>query len=356
MTTIYKKDSKGKLRSLSVWTDEDVLYQESGLIDGKKVVTSKVCTPKNVGKSNETTGVTQAEAQASALVVKKLKEAYHNTLDDAKECNLILPMLAKDYFKRKHKVSKNIAIQPKLDGIRCMVFYDYVTNTAKAVSRKNIPIKNVDHILEEVVKYASSWNKDFIFDGELYLHGKTFQEVTKLVNNKPEEVLVEYHIYDMIVRNTNFTDRCNSIISVFGWYSNLVHIVPTVLSVAAPLEDFYKGFIDEGYEGMMVRNKDSMYKISGRSDDLLKYKKFIDVALPIEDITPNTSKPNHGTVWVKFNGNLQKTGAKLSHSDREELLLNKDYYIGQMAEIRYFEETDEGLMRFPVYHGIRIDK
>ena len=46
----------------------------------------------------------------------------------------------------------------------------------------------------------------------------------------------------------------------------------------------------------------------------------------------------------------------MSHEERRELLVNKEDYIGKTAEIRYFEETDGGLPRFPVYVGIRLDK
>ena len=47
---------------------------------------------------------------------------------------------------------------------------------------------------------------------------------------------------------------------------------------------------------------------------------------------------------------------KFSHAEREEILQNKDQYIGQMAEIRFFEYTEDGLPRFPVCHGFRLDK
>ena len=44
---------------------------------------------------------------------------------------------------------------------------------------------------------------------------------------------------------------------------------------------------------------------------------------------------------------------KFSHEAREEILRNKHMYIGQMAEIRFFEFTDSGLPRFPICYGFR---
>ena len=61
---IYKLDSKGKVRVLEVTTNEGNLIQTSGLLDGKKVEHTKLCKPKNIGKVNETTEVTQSEFEA----------------------------------------------------------------------------------------------------------------------------------------------------------------------------------------------------------------------------------------------------------------------------------------------------
>lgn len=356
---IYKKDSKGKIRTLEVTTLDKLLMQESGLLGGKLVTHSKECKPKNVGKSNATTAEEQAVVQAEALIAKKLREGYFDNELDAKNSSIILPMLAKDYFKESHKlVNKALAVQPKLDGIRCMLFYDHKTGEVKTISRTNKPLDNVQHIIESVKNrmYDMNVTQDYIFDGELYVHGKTFQEVTKLVKNKPGEELVQYHIYDMIDINIDFVGRTFNLESLFGYNLQYVKLVSTTLNPVSPLRTFYEGYIAEGYEGMMVRVKNSKYKVNGRSSDLLKYKEFIDIALPIIDITPNDADPTQGTVWVEYKGKKVKTGAKLSHDDRKELLTNKNDYIGLTAEIRFFEFTDEGSLRFPVYHGIRIDK
>ena len=47
---------------------------------------------------------------------------------------------------------------------------------------------------------------------------------------------------------------------------------------------------------------------------------------------------------------------KFSHAEREEILINKENYIGKTAEIRFFEYTEDGIPRFPVAVGIRLDK
>ena len=117
---LYKKDSKGKIRTLNIYADKGYLHQSSGLEGGKKVSRKKLCTPKNVGKKNEINSFKQAFKEAGALIEKKVSEGYFITSDEAKNSNVILPMLAKDFNKEEHKIKYPCFIQPKLDGMRCL--------------------------------------------------------------------------------------------------------------------------------------------------------------------------------------------------------------------------------------------
>lgn len=363
---LYKKDSKGKIRELEIKALGDMLYQISGLIEGKKVTHQKQCKSKNIGKTNETTTQEQTKIQAQALIIKKIREGYFYSIEEAENTSVIKPMLAKEYHKEKKKLKKysKIVTQPKLDGIRCVIHYNADNCTAKAFSRTNKPIKNIDPILNDIITRLKNYSEDIIFDGELYLHGKTFQEVSKLVKNPWGErnETPQYWIYDVIDKEYTFAERELLIqillFSLPSIKSNNIIRVPSILidNTDESITKQFLKYIKAGYEGMMIRILNSIYKINGRSSDLLKYKEFETITLAIADITPNDVNLKHGTVWTVFNGHLQKSGAKLSHEDREDLLTNKNTYIGRMGEFRYFEETDIGKMRFPVFLGIREDK
>lgn len=342
---IYKLDSKGKVRVLEITTNEGNLIQTSGLLDGKKVEHTKLCKPKNIGKVNETTEITQSEFEAEALVVKKLREGYFKTIEEAKQVEVILPMLAQDYFKKENKVQWPCYGQPKLDGMRGL------GNMGTLTSRANKEIITLQHIQKDLEGF-----EEYI-DGELYAHGLTFQENMKIIKKYREGQTekVKYHVYDMI-SDKPFIERYNELkIIVFGLPN--IEVVPLVqINNPQELEEYYGKMMSEGYEGVMLRWGTDGYKINGRSDNLLKYKKFFDVSVPIVDITPNDAIPTHGTIWVEYNGKVVKTGARLSHEEREDILTNKDEYIGKTAEVRYFETTDDGSLRFPVFVGIRLDK
>ena len=342
---IYKLDSKGKVRVLEVTTNEGNLIQTSGLLDGKKVEHTKLCKPKNIGKVNETTEVTQSEFEANALIVKKLREGYFKTIEEAESVKVILPMLANDYFKKEKKVQFPCYAQPKLDGMRGL------GNDGKLISRANKEIITLKHIQSDLEGI-----EDYI-DGELYAHGLTFQENMKIIKKYREGQTenVKYHVYDMI-SDKPFTERYSDLKTIVENKPN-IEVVPLVeINTPDELEAYYGKFMSEGYEGIMIRWGTDGYKVNGRSDNLLKYKKFFDVAVPIVDITPNDAIPTHGTIWIEYNGKVVKTGARLSHEERENILANKEEYIGKTAEVRYFETTDDGSLRFPVFCGIRLDK
>ena len=342
---IYKIDSKGKVRILEITTSNGNLIQTSGLLDGKKVEHTKLCKPKNIGKVNETTDITQSESEADALVVKKLREGYFKTIEEAKSVKVILPMLAQDYFKKEKKVQWPCYAQPKLDGMRGLGNMGTLTSRA---NKEIITLKHIQADLDGIEQHI---------DGELYAHGLTFQENMKIIKKyrEGETENVKYHVYDMI-SDKPFIERYSELKTIVKGKPN-IEVVPLVeINNPWVLEEYFCKMMLAGYEGVMLRWGTDGYKVNGRSDNLLKYKKFFDVAVPIVDITPNDAIPTHGTIWVEYNGKVVKTGARLSHEEREDILTNKDEYIGKTAEVRYFETTDDGSLRFPVFCGIRLDK
>jgi ATP-dependent DNA ligase len=116
-------------------------------------------------------------------------------------------------------------------------------------------------------------------------------------------------------------------------------------------------YVDEGYEGAMVRWGNAPYKTNGRSDNLLKLKIMEDLALVIQDIVPNEADPTQGTPIVHLeDGTIVRCNVKGSHEERRHLLSHKQEYIGQKAEVRFFGYTDDGSLRHPTYYGIRHDK
>ena len=77
------------------------------------------------------------------------------------------PMLAYPVSDKPIDYSKKVSMQPKLDGVRCLIQCD--NSVIKAYSRTGKEWKNIDHILFNLRPWFIL-NPDVILDGELYNH------------------------------------------------------------------------------------------------------------------------------------------------------------------------------------------
>ena len=350
---IYKQDSKGRTRMLHIYTEGADLIQESGLIDGQLVRHKSTCIAKNVGKANETTAEEQALAEANSKVMNKMSTGYFHTIEDAEDHEVLLPMLAKDYKKESHKVEYPCFAQPKLDGMRALGYTD------KLISRKGKEILNMDHILEELAKMKL----DVPLDGELYAHGRSFQENMRLIKKyRPTETEeIKYHVYDYAATDLSFQERLitlHKMTGIFGPFK-YIELVPTMTIIdERQLKILHGKALRMGYEGTIVRWGDAGYKSKSRSSNLLKYKDFQDLACLIVDVIPSVKRPEQGQFICEFTEKNVEFGCgmKFSHKEREDILTNATDYIGKTAEIRFFEYSEDGIPRFPVCVGIRLDK
>ena len=147
---LYKRGTKGEVR---VWYmelckrfDGEGFHRVVSGIDGGKLTFSAwtYCTPKNVGRSNETTSLEQAQIEVSNAWTIKSERGYFADIEEIDNVPFTKPMLAVDIEKRKGKFTFNdrVYAQPKLDGVRCIARADGLwTRTGK-------PITAVPHIVE----------------------------------------------------------------------------------------------------------------------------------------------------------------------------------------------------------------
>lgn len=350
---LYKYTQKSAIQQWQIIANEDHFYTIEGQKDGK-LTTSKptYCTPKNVGRANETTAEEQALAEAKAKHQKKLDKGYNEILTDEKA--FFEPMLAHGYDDHKHKIDwkeDRVFVQPKLDGLRGV-------NDGKIImSRNGKPYVAVPHLLH---KY------DVTFDGELYTH--TFKDdFNKIVSlckkQKPtdEEIAeaaekVEYWVYDYPSHNGVFSERYKALTEVKDLPKNFV-IVPTYeVKSEQEIKDWHAKFLGEGYEGTIVR-VDAPYK-NGRSDKLLKFKDFVDEEFTIVGFEEGTGG-RVGTIGFfvmqhdKNPNQTFKSNVKGNFDYLKEVWRDRESYIGKSATVKYFNRTpkqDNGsgdVPRFP---------
>ena len=368
LETLYHQGKTGAIVQWDIWTEGADICTEYGQIGGKMQTARKTATPKNVGRANATTAEEQAILEATAMHKKRLDGKYSLTIEDAKK-EVFLPMLAASFDKRKDKVTYPVSVQPKLDGVRCLAYWD--GDDIKLMSRGGKQWECCDHIIEEL---KSILPKGTVVDGELYIHGSTFQEITKLVKKlRPESVNVKYHVYDIPRVDGKdvgeWKHRANILENEFNApypYENheeSVVVVPT--HIAMNEEEVYRiqsAFLEDGYEGAIVRESDGEYKFGYRSNKLLKVKNFMDEEYLITGFTTGVGRFDGCIVWIceTWNGEDRLEFKVVPQGTMEER--QKTYYnarkdgegIGDYLKVKYFELTDDGIPRFPVGLGIRL--
>ena len=271
------------------------------------------------------------------------------------------PMLAYPVSDKPINYDNKISMQPKLDGVRCLIQYD--NSEVKAYSRTGKEWKNIDHILFNLKPWFAL-NPDVILDGELYNHDlkNDFEKIISLVRKtKPTEEdrlesaqYVEFHCYDIIDETKTFEER-NTFIEQAVPRNHCIKHVPTNLVFRDDDSKVYhRRNLDNGYEGSILRTNDT-YKC-GRSWNLRKFKDFSDDEALLLD-------------WVEGKGKRKGTIGKFMAQDSEgnifgmPVMDNFKYlqdnfeemktWVGQLATFTYFESTNAGSYRHPLFKCIR---
>ena len=364
LETLYHQGKTGAIVQWDIWTEGADICTKYGQIGGKMQNARKTATPKNVGRANATSAEEQAILEATAMHKKRLDGKYSLTIEDAKK-EVFLPMLATDFEKRKDKVTYPVDVQPKLDGVRCLAYWD--GDSVKLMSRGGKQWECCQHIIEELEMVLP---KSWVLDGELYIHGSTFQEITKLVKKlRPESVNVQLHVYD-VPRAGNYSahgewkDR-KTVLNDFAHRCKTADSCKSVVVVrtdfAAHEEDVYElqsEYLEEGYEGAIVRERDGEYRFGYRSRSLLKVKNFMDEEYEIVGFTTGVGRFDGCIVWIceTEDGHEFKVVPQGTMEERQEAYQNADKHIGDWLKVKFFELTDDGIPRFPVGLGIRASE
>lgn len=348
--TLYGDPKKNKVKQWAVYVSGDTVVVEWGRVGGKLQTKDTPCTPKNIGKSNETTPEQQALLEAEAKWTKQYdNKLYRRTPEEAETVGELLPMLAS---KNPEKIEYPCDIQPKLDGVRCMVYLE--EDEIKAISRQGKFYELHSKLKEEIfnLMLISKLSK---FDGELYIHGTKLQHIVSYVRNtdKEEHKTVEFHIFD-VPGPDPWYDRSYDLdgldIISKSYNQKFVNIVSsfTILSedeLPHPVQDH----IEEGYEGTMVRNLKGKYEFNHRSNDLIKVKVMQDS----EALVTACREDKNGEGVLTCSWNYVEFDVKMKGSHETRLFSEQEKLIGQWINFTYQQLSEANKPIFPVGQYVR---
>ena len=279
---------------------------------------------------------------------------------------MIKPMLAYKVGKKAVDWSENVFIQPKLDGVRCVIQLAD-NNEVVAHSRTGKQFFNIAHITNSL-HYFFTQHPDIVLDGELYNHDlkDDFEKIISLVRKlKPTSSdrseaskMIQFHCYDYIETTMNqpYGYRMNQLVTS-DMYSYCVKYVKTNLVLR--MDDarvYHARNLANGYEGSILR-LDKPYQ-QKRSYNLQKFKDFQDTEATIVGYEEGKGK-REGTIG-KFlmqddDGNKFgcPPGKGYNYKALANILNNIHDYIGKRATFTYFERTQYGSYRHPLFKSIR---
>ena len=178
------------------------------------------------------------------------------------------PMLAYPVSDKPIDYTKPVFMQPKLDGVRCLIQYEQVTPLQTgpvAYSRTGKRWKNINHILQSLEPFFQA-NPNVILDGELYNHAlrDDFEKIISCVRKtKPTAVdraesrkLVQFHCYDIVDEALDFQSRSIRLNTLL----KPTYGIKLVKTIVTPTESQAKvnhaRNLDAGYEGSILRLND----------------------------------------------------------------------------------------------------
>jgi len=347
--TLYAKASNGKIKVWEIEARGNTMVIRNGYEDGKMAEQEKVIEGKNIGRSNETSPSKQCELECQSKWQKKIDEQYSadkNKLVNYETAEALLPMLAQKFQERKHDIKYPCYVQPKLNGVRC------IYKNGKFLSRQGNEFETLGHLAIELMTLPIA-----VPDGEIYIHGMTFQDIIRKVKKDrgTATCTLEYWIYDQINKDP-FKGRTAAIKAAFAKTKapHLKYVETEIANSEADVKKFHDKYVQAGFEGVIIRNMDGLYQVKHRSNDLQKYKEFIDEEFVIVG-GHEGSGPDAGTIVFEVKTKAGKVFSVRPRGTREiRSAWFKDLknLIGKELTVRYQNLSEDGIPIFPV--GITV--
>ena len=399
---LYKRNAKGY----------PIVWQIEKANDGYKVSYGAVCghiheeiISGKLVKANEIESRIKAKRKEG---YKELKDLYDNAPNFVENTSLydylnvylpkfnthndgaFIPMLCKTLEDNRPFEKGSYLGQWKINGERCII--------TATVERDLFELVKLHYRSREGVDWTSklSYLDDILLpcipqeildmmieegvglDGELYLPGYGINEINSFIKNTelPQHYKLQFWLYDICIENMSAINRqsllrknfskyaINSVFNtkgcVFTKYDHLNNAIRLVLldndtvdniNMAIGLRDKY---ISLGFEGLVIREKNSEYQFGGRrNNSMLKFKKKLDGLFTIIDIIPEGRKrANLGKFVLKndINEETFECTYNAPHSSQEEILINKNKYIGRSAFVEYRERS--GVSQVPFHSKV----
>lgn len=397
------KASTGKFRFTVVECDEEwhepehgyVIQRSYGQVGGKTTLSPKIIVDRTKQKRN---WKEQYTLQFNSEVKKFLDKGYvevekhpeEYTLDELQsifgevktnQYGVIKPQLAKqaDKVTNPKIFNKEWLISRKLDGVKALFYYkDGEIHTASRGGEDYDPATTHLREYQPLIDFFKA-NPTIILDGELFVRGKTLQQISgaaRMEKNAYDCDWLQYWIYDCydssnidMPAKDRYTDilinKLNKINGIFVYtgvnddeISDSIRILyHEYVTGWDNMKKLHDKWVAEGFEGAVITDPSKPYKVGSRCNNLIKIKQYKS-----EDFTVIGYKLGlRGSEDMTFTCELEdgKTFEAMPVGDRAtkaEYVENFDNkYRGHKAECTFFNYSDDGIPTQPKLRIFRFD-
>jgi len=290
-------------------------------------------------------------------------------------------MLAHDSAKHEKKIGGKVCLDKKLDGVRVLTVIDgAMGETVSQFTRNGKALQNFTKITQfirsKVLEMGNT--RPMVLDGEIV--SNSFQDLMKQVHRKDnvEADDAVLQLFDIIplsefkqgksVLNLRQRHRMlEEYCKMFEGFENIQVIPKTEVDLGTPegqqqFKEFNKEAIDQGYEGIMIKDPTANYECK-RSTGWLKQKPFIEVSLEVKHVEEGTGR-NEGRLGalvcegVDDERNIKvNVGSGFSDSDRDSFWNDRGSLPGRIVEVRAdaITQNQDGSysLRFPRFKTFR---
>lgn len=240
------------------------------------------------------------------------------------------------------RLGEKIFVQPKLNGERCRV--EWFHDEPVLISSYGNVYHGLEHIQRDIMLLAQRTGQ-CAFDGELYVHGWTWSQIrsvaSRKVNAHAEAEQLQYHIFDIQNPDKSQADRMLNLLYHWRDDTPALRRVETYVIQREEWTTACQKFIDDGYEGVILRSITAPYYYK-RNVCLLKYKPTESDHYTIVEVLEAISQEGEpknmvGAFLVKGDDEaVFKVGAgKMRHNERKALWQKRQKLTGLLLHVKH---------------------
>lgn len=346
--TLYAKDAKGQMREWSVEELDDGILITHGIRGGAMQQKFEAIEEGLATRTIEEQILSRAESRAN----KKIDSGYCESLEEAQNkprtnaLGFQKPMLAAKFNTVKDIDYDDLYVQHKYDGNRMLIRNEGGYNVA--YTRNGKLIETIPEIVDGIII-----PEGMTVDGEIYCHGESLQTIVSWVKRRQENSLkLRFHAYDLM-EEIPYEERLAILYQMeFGGTGEAV---PTYKYDGQGIKALLKGSIENGYEGLILRQNDFGYEAGKRSKSLIKVKQFLDDEFKI--IGMHLSKDSVPMIdYVTEEGIRCKATAPGSVPEKLNLWHRREIVVGKYVHLEYSQLTKDNIPFHPTATAILDSK